>query len=212
MERHPMVFISWADARAYCGWLEEQLQVAGGKLKVWRDGQPETLNLEPETLTVRLPTEAEWEKAARGPDDRLYPWGNKWDVARCNTAESGWEGTTPVDAYPQGASPYGVLDLAGNAWEWTSSARDPYPYDAEDGREDPAVGDSVHRDDIIDPSDSTCRRDGTCRRDSIRRVVRGGSFLLDRRYARCAVRYGSAPERRTWIYGFRIAVTGMVAG
>jgi formylglycine-generating enzyme required for sulfatase activity len=205
-EQHPMVFVAWEDARAYCAWLEEKIQVEHCKLNVWRDGQLASLSPQLGTFSVRLPTEAEWEKAARGTDGRAYPWGDEWDAARCNTTESGWSATTPVDAYPQGASPYGVLDMAGNAWEWTSSARKPYPYDAEDGREDPPADGSVRRDDIIGPSDGVRRRAG------IRRVVRGGSFLLGRRYARCAVRYGSAPERRTWIYGFRIAVTGMVAG
>jgi formylglycine-generating enzyme required for sulfatase activity len=205
-ERHPITFVSWDDARAYCGWLEEQLQVGDFKLKVWRGGQLATLNLQLEALSVRLPTEAEWEKAARGPDSYVYPWGDEWDGARCNTAESGREGTTPVDAFPQGASPYGVLDMAGNVWEWTSSVRRPYPYDAKDGRENSASGDSVRRDDIIGHGDIIRRS------DSIRRVVRGGSFLLDRRYARCAVRYGSAPERRTWVYGFRVAISGVDAG
>jgi formylglycine-generating enzyme required for sulfatase activity len=156
-ENHPVVSVSWADARRYCDWLTETL----GHVH-------------------RLPTEAEWEKAARGPDGRVYPWGDAWDPSFCNTSESGLEATTPVDRYPQGASPYGVLDLAGNVWEWTSSARADYPYEAADGRESEVGGDSV------------------------RRIVRGGSCLLDQRYARCATRYGSDPMRRPWVYGFRV--------
>ena len=198
-EQHPMTFVSWADARAYCAWLEEQLKVERYKLNVWRDGQRSTFNLELSALSVRLPTEAQWEKAARGTDGRVYPWGDAWDAARCNTEESGWRATTPVGAFPQGASPYGALDMAGNVWEWTSSARAPYPYDAVDGREEASTEDGVRREDIIDPN-------AGARGDPIRRIVRGGSFLLDRRYARCAVRYGSVPERRTWVYGFRVCV------
>ncbi len=88
-ENHPVVNVSWNDAKAYADW-------AG----------------------VVLPTEAQWEKAARGTDGRIYPWGNDWDKKKCaNYANSG-EGTQPIGGFPMGASPYGVLDMAGNAWEW----------------------------------------------------------------------------------------------
>ena len=89
---HPVVMVSFEDALAYCKW-------AG----------------------VRLPTEEEWEQAARNGDERIYPWGNHFDPQRANVRESGIGSTTPVGVYPDGASPYGLLDCAGNVWEWTSS-------------------------------------------------------------------------------------------
>jgi formylglycine-generating enzyme required for sulfatase activity len=172
LESHPVVNVTWHDALAYCRWLAEVT------------GQP-----------VTLPTEAQWEKAARGHQDhREYPWGNEWDKTKCDAWELGLGETTPVGIFPDGASPYGCLDMAGNVWEWTSSLwgqrkedkaelQYSYPYDPTDGRENLEAGDDVLR------------------------VVRGGSFDIDQCYARCAARYWFDPHYGDWFYGFRVVVS-----
>ena len=157
-EDHPVVNVSWYDATKYCQWLAE----VTGKI-------------------YRLPSEAEWEKAARGTDGRIYPWGDEWDASRCNTSKGGKRGTTPVGTYPQGASPYGCLDMAGNVWEWTRSLYKNYPYDPTDGREDLDAGG--------------------------RRVVRGGSWGDLRGLARCADRGWDGPVDRGSNRGFRLVVS-----
>jgi formylglycine-generating enzyme required for sulfatase activity len=171
----PVVVVSWHDALAYCGWLtgvwREQGKIAAGEI-------------------VRLPTEAEWEKAARGTDGRIYPWGNEWDETKCNTSELGLGDTCAVGMFAGGASPYGCLDMAGNVWEWTgslwgkgiSSPEFKYPYDPTDGRENLEAGDNVLR------------------------VLRGGSFDVIQRDARCAYRWYD-PYLRYDYYGFRVVVS-----
>jgi formylglycine-generating enzyme required for sulfatase activity len=166
-EDHPVVHVSWYDAQDYCRWLAE---VTG--------------------RNYGLPSEAEWEKGARGTDGHIYPWGSRWESTRCNSYESGVRKTTSVDAYPQGASPFGVLDMAGNVWEWTRSlvgddASKPayrYPYKLNDGRENlEAVRD-------------------------VFRSVRGGAFDGALMNVRGAYRIRGRPSGRLRILGFRVVV------
>lgn len=102
--RHPVVLVTHADATAYCAW-------RGAR----------------EKRRLRLPTEAEWEKAARGPDGRIFPWGNEFDPARLNSADKGPYDTVPVGSYPSGKSPYGLYDMAGQVFEWTSISDEQRP-------------------------------------------------------------------------------------
>lgn len=144
---HPVVHVSWRDIEQYLIWLNENY---GKQL--------------PHDLVFRLPSEAEWEKAARGQDGREWPWSNQFDKSKCNSSEGHKKSTTSVGQYsPQGDSPYGVSDMAGNVWEWTCSLHENYPYDTKDGRE---------------------TSDGITDIQSIR----GGSFAADFRHARTAFR------------------------
>jgi formylglycine-generating enzyme required for sulfatase activity len=180
----PVVLVTWYDALAYCRWLME-------KLREW-EGTPEPLShlLREGGWVVTLPSEAQWEKAARGGDGRLFPWGNEFDAAKCNMGETGIGDTSAVGMFPAGASPYGVLDLSGNVWGWTRSLWGEdfakpsfkYPYDAADGRED-----------LDAPG-------------GVLRVLRGGAFYNDRRLVRCAYRCWGRTSRQWFDCGFRVVL------
>jgi formylglycine-generating enzyme required for sulfatase activity len=161
---HPVVDVSWEEARAYCAWLSEQAQT---EQSPWPAG------------VYRLPSEAEWECAARGDDGRWFPWGNTWEQHCANTREALIGTTQPVGSYPEGISPAGCLDMAGTVWEWTASLDQPYPYRAEDGREDPTA-----------PG---------------RRILRGGCYANPHGYARCACRFRLTPTSHNEFLGFRLA-------
>jgi formylglycine-generating enzyme required for sulfatase activity len=148
-DQHPAFNVTWNDAVAYCRWADK-----------------------------RLPTEAEWEYAARGTDGRRYPWGAYWDAAKVNGGYPA-RASTPVGSYSGGASPFGVQDLAGNVWEWTSTLYKSYPYSATDGREDATA--------------------------SGPRVFRGGSWENDAFYLRSASRLRVDPADRFNYLGFRCA-------
>ncbi len=145
---HPLVHVTWADTAAYCAWWNAHVRDRPQHL--WRSGAPSIATQAPPSWQARLPTGAEWEKAARGGllvpvpqagdrlhDNplplRLYPWGDTWclssgarrgDETRCNVSESGIGASTTVGMYASGASPYGVMDLPGNVWEWCSDWAD----------------------------------------------------------------------------------------
>ena len=159
-KNNPVTHVSWNNAMTYCHWMNKL-----HKIELSAD------------LIMRLPAEAEWEKSARGEGGYEYPWGNEFDKDKCNTGEGGKGGTTSIGLYsPQGDSPYGCSDMAGNVWEWTHSLNKKYPYKANDGREDEKV--------------------------SSIRVLRGGSFFFKGILARCAYRYINALGG----HGFRVCL------
>lgn len=151
-ENHPVTETTWAGARAYC---------------LWRGS--------------RLPTEAEWEAAARGADNRLYPWGDAAPGAARAFVSNRTGETAAVGERPDGAGPFGALDMAGSLAEWTSSLKQPYPYDPGDGREDP-------------------ERPGE-------RTTRGGDYIYDSDLETLTVShrngFSNAPERGHRHIGFR---------
>jgi formylglycine-generating enzyme required for sulfatase activity len=159
---HPVVFVSARDAEAYCAWLSAETGSA-----------------------YRLPNEAEWVLAARGSRSRrAYPWGDLYDDSLLNAWErQPLKRTCAAGLFPHGRGPYGHGDLAGNVWEWCSSLAWPYPYRADDGREDPGT-------------------------DTDKRVMHGGSWRSRAISVRCAARQGELPTDSFAVVGFRVARDG----
>jgi formylglycine-generating enzyme required for sulfatase activity len=151
----PVVGVSWYEAAAYAGWLSEKT----GK-------------------NYALPSEARWEKAARGPKGLIYPWGNEFDKNLCNYYECGLYRTSPVGIFPGGESPYGCVDMAGNIWEWCSDWYGPYHAGYQKNPTGPESGPY--------------------------RVLRGGGWFNYARFMRCSYRNFDGPSDRDFHVGFRL--------
>ncbi|MCG3208374.1 MAG: Hercynine oxygenase [Anaerolineae bacterium] len=193
---HPAVGVSWYEALAFCHWLTEQLansEFAPESLpveqrRVWIDLQSEIKN---QKSKIGLPSEAEWEKAARGIAGQIFPWGDAADPERANYKDTGIDATSAVGCFPHGKSRYGCEEMSGNVWEWTRSlwgtdrynVEFTYPYNKQAGREDLSAGTDVLR------------------------IVRGGSFFDYAQLVRCAVRYRNYPDNWNWSLGFRVVVS-----
>lgn len=193
----PVTGVTWHEANAYCRWLQAQ-GIARGVPGLERSNPTPGSSLGPApgsvlneaqpnaaSWQVRLPTEAEWEWAAGGPEHTPFPWRTAFDVDKANTLEGRVLGPTPVGAYPAGAAACGAVDLSGNVWEWCHSLFRPYPYDSADGREDPLA-----------PG---------------KRVLRGGSWYNYRRGARVMDRKYDRPVYAPNNFGFRVALVPPLA-
>ncbi len=152
---HPRSGVCWYEAMAFCQWLSEKTGVY-----------------------VTLPTEQQWQRAAQGNDDRLYPWGNRFDKSRANTKESNLKGTTPVNKYDGGVSPFGVYDMAGNVWEWCSNT---------EYAGTKALASNPGEADVM-------------------RAVRGGSFISVAQRARTGFHFYLNPASRYGTIGFRVVM------
>ena len=161
LPNHPVVGISWYEALAFTRWLSSQLPVISHQWSVNGGEEEFKAHLQAGQLHVTLPTEEQWEKAARGVDGRAFPWEGDFDPNKANTEETGLGTTTAVGAFPLGASPYGCLDMSGNVWEWVNGEQN----------------------------------------------LRGGSYILNADWARCAFRYGLLPDNWLRDYGFRVVVS-----
>jgi formylglycine-generating enzyme required for sulfatase activity len=160
LPNHPVVMVTWYETHAFCLWLGAQLGT-----------------------TVSLPTEVQWERAARGTDGRRYPWGGELTPDHANYDQTGIDTTTAVGIFPKGANPEtGVLDMSGNVWEWCRTKwRDSY---------------KVKPDEWLEGTDA--------------RVLRGGAFFDSTRRVRCAFRFRDSPRYRIRHYGFRVVASPVI--
>lgn len=179
---HPVVYVTWYDCNQYCEWLTKKLrQIADIQLDLAVSDEEKCFwkPLFTGEMVVRLPTEAEWEKAARGTDARIYPWGDKFLPNCGNLGAESSRVIVAVGLYPAGNNSYGLCDMSGNVWEWTCSAFERYPY-RKDEREDL----SLYND----------------------KVMRGGSFRYNHDRCRCTTRYKTKPDFNLHDCGFRLVV------
>lgn len=195
---HPISSISWDEAKAYCDWLTVQLRTNYRAPRLLAD-LVRGLSTDGRKWRVTLPSEAEWEKAARGPapSRRMYPWGDEPAADAANFDAAGIGRTSAVGCFPKGASqPYGILDLAGNVWEWTRSV----------------WGKSFRtpdRTDRYEPDDKALEDLNTPA--AVHRVLRGGAFLDGAGIIRCAVRSRARPNPSGGHIGFRVALSPIVS-
>jgi formylglycine-generating enzyme required for sulfatase activity len=168
----PVVGVSWYEAVAYCRWLTERLRAAG--------------ELE-QAEVIRLPTEAEWEKAARGSDGRRYPWGDEANPDKANYVDTGLGDPCAVGCFVQGESPYGCQDMSGNVWEWGATQGkkgeyelQPYPYQ------------------VMQQWDEAYLKGTDVR------VLRGGAYSARDLSVRASMRSHFSPNIRDWVFGFRV--------
>jgi formylglycine-generating enzyme required for sulfatase activity len=173
---HPVVNVNWNDAMAYCEWLQGELRVKG----------PEGVRSRLEQgWRVRLPSEAEWEKTARGGDGRIHPWGNEFDANKANVGNI-IGSTSPVGSFPGDVSPYQVMDMGGNVREWCMDWYDEQAYVARSGK-------------------LACNLHGLEKGKN--RSLRGGSWAYLRRNARCAYRHGFDSNDLFNYVGFRVVLS-----
>lgn len=177
---HPVVYVTWHDAIAYCEWLTQ-------RLREWPD-TPESLAslIKQKDWRIVLPSEAEWEKASRENDGRIYPWNDEIDPSRANYDATGINGTSAVGCFPLGVSPFGCEDMSGNVWERTRSLWGEYPYPTEEQKR-------KAREDLL----ALRNKAG---------VLRGGAFHDHDKFLRCAYRAYCAPNLLRGVIGFRIVL------
>ncbi len=188
---HPVVRLSWDEARAYCKWLTERLREVAPE-RAAAAGDPAAARfwqgLAAGELRATLPSEARWEAAARGPEARLYPWGDEKPTSE-HAKYGKTADTTAAGIYPLGRGPFGTEDQAGNVWEWCADVWDSKAYAKRDSEP------------VLDP----CNTEGDEPAD---RVLRGGAWGYRPRYLRAAYRLGVWHRHRDWDVGFRVCVSG----